>query len=764
MNLFRKQILPLILIVFLSYFSVSLACTISPSLYLDTVQNSYDVRVSGLSDSGWSTPDMTFTEPRIAAASAKVKIRYAGKVEFIFNSKPAVLESNDKGAILKSEDALPAGNGIEIIAKAVDPKMSEVSRRHLGAKFESILIRPKFFLLLPTFQFAWLPVLLLSLLLILVSKLYDSKKYDLIPAAVAASAAGFFMGQNRLDFLPRAIWLWSFVVLFLAGILLYKNNKNLPAAESKGAPKNAALVLLVFIMLCAIYIRFDGLDFGLPGLFHPDESRKSKIIRSMVVTGDLNPHYFRHPNFLLYASAFNTWVSSIFHGKIPDPPAVVELGRSVSAVLGSASVLIMFLIGSLLFNNIAGIIAAAFLAFSPLHIVSSRYIKEDASMLFFALLCFYFAVKSLKKDCSVKYNLLSALFAGFSASSKYSGLLNIIFSLMPVYERSLIYLQNLLPRHEKLISKIRFADYRLKETIPGIILISLCIIGLFVAGFLTFTPYSISDYSTFIEDFMGETQHMERGHTVPITAMSYYWGFHLERSIFTWYQWLFAGLSFIAAGYVLMKRRMFGFLIFASVLLFYLPAEFVKAKPEPQPERYILPCIPFLALALGDFVSLVSAGKNKIIKYLVFGLTAAALFQIAHYSYLHSQSIKNDTRLQAKHWMLHNVPRNSKVIIDWQFYGPPGLDKYYKVLQLKDKNGSKLNRTLSAETLRNSGYDYFVFSSFSYGRFLMPTYRSHNLSKRFKAIFNEMTPVIVFENKDYAFGFHNPEIKIYKLK
>jgi len=73
-------------------------------------------------------------------------------------------------------------------------------------------------------------------------------------------------------------------------------------------------------------------------------------------------------------------------------------------------------------------------------------------------------------------------------------------------------------------------------------------------------------------------------------------------------------------------------------------------------------------------------------------------------------------------------------------------------------------RGLSPESMRASGYDYMIVSSFTYGRFLDPLYRSHNLSKRFKEFFSKVKPVVVFEDPQFAYGFHNPTILIFALK
>ena len=769
-----RNILSLFFIFILSWLSLSLATTISPSLKLSIIHNFYDIRISGLLESGWSTPDFAFEEPRIAASSAKINITYAppfdknskySEMEYYINSVKANQQTIGNNVLLTTPQKNTAG--IKVEAKALEPIVSEKTGNILGAKYLRIDVSPRFLLLSPTLSFALMPFLAVSLALLLFCLLFFKEhkgRLPLWPAIVAAPLIGWFLGQNRFDYWHRGVWIWLFITLALCGFLIYRKFSQEYFNQNDTENRKVVLPLLLIIFAGGLFIRFQGLDFGLPGLFHPDESRKIRIIRTIVKTGDMNPGYFRHPTFLLYASAFNSWVYSKFTGEVPDTATAAYLGRCVSATLGSLSVLFLFLIGQLLFSSYAGLLASAFLAFSPLHVISSRYIKEDASLLFFTLVCFYFAVLALKNKCSIKYLMLSALFGGFSASSKYSGLLSIIFPALVIYERSLVSIQRLLPKVSDFIHKFRFASDSPGLNVKQVFYLPLLLIIIFAGGFLIFTPYSILDSAQFLHDFYGEKQHMQRGHTVAITAISYYWGFHIERSIFSSFQIFFAITAFIGIGFLAARGSIFNLLVISSIFLFYLPAEYVKAKPEPQPERYILPCIPFMALAASALLTRFYLCKNQVLRVIAYGLTALALIQIMNYSIRHTKHIKNDTRQQARKWVAKNIPLNSKIIIDWHFYGPPKLHNFYEVLQFKDKAGAKLSRTVSAETFKNTGYDWLILSSFTYGRFFKPAYRIHNASKRYRAFFNEMKPVRIFKNQRYSYGFHNPEIRIYKIK
>ncbi|MCO6430682.1 MAG: glycosyltransferase family 39 protein [Deltaproteobacteria bacterium] len=728
-----------ILSLILAVISFCAALTDSPSTRIVTAYSLYDIRLQGAKPNARISPDFSFSEPRLAQRFAKSRI---------------VIERPGG-----SETVYIGGSSVTY---------SDFGR---GEKITGIFLEPRLLFLLPSASFGLLPILGIALLMILscaASYSRASKSFSLIPPFIIAAASYYLLSANRYPFWDRGFWLWAAAMLVSAGSVwrILFNGRS----EERSIAKRQTVVLLlaVFVTAAAALVRFQGLDFGLPAFFHPDEGRKMKIARGMVESGDLNPHYFRHPTFLLYATAGMTWINSLIHGSIPDLPTVDYLGRSVSAALGSFSVLILFLIVRLLYDARSGLIAAALLAAAPLHVVSSRYIKEDAAMVFFTLVCFYFVVRTLKKGPLISGVLLSSFLAGVSASSKYSGILN---SLFIAFIFSNVIALKLMRMNPKLFGWMRcfwFDSPHLTLPLGKLVAVGAAALCLFAAGFVVISPYSVLDHEKFLFDFIGEKTHMERGHTVAITAISFFWTYHLHFSLLKALHPIAALLSLIACGYLAKRGKPADFLILAAILLFYLPAEYVNAKPEPQPERYIVPCIPFLCAALGIWLSRAAEPLKRSIPFggsvAAAALTILVLWGPASYSWQHSQSIKNDTRWQAREWVSKNVPKGSKVLIDWHFYSAPLLDRDYKVMEFKSKEGNKLLRSLSKDSLISSEYDYLILSSFFYGRFLNPLYRAHNLSHRFKELFSEMKPVKVFKESSFSYGFHNPDILVFRLK
>ncbi|NDC39794.1 MAG: phospholipid carrier-dependent glycosyltransferase, partial [Proteobacteria bacterium] len=160
-------------------------------------------------------------------------------------------------------------------------------------------------------------------------------------------------------------------------------------------------MLLGGLVLFAGAVRFYGLSFGLPANFHPDEVPKVNAVMRMVDHGDLNPRYFLHPSLLLYSCYFvNTilqYVGSFFGVEGTFRETAFLAGRVVSATAGTLSVGLVYLIGRRLYGSFAGFTAALLLAVFPLHVTCSRYLKEDALLVFFFLTCIALTLKAAQE-------------------------------------------------------------------------------------------------------------------------------------------------------------------------------------------------------------------------------------------------------------------------------------------------------------------------------------------------------------------------------
>ena len=552
---------------------------------------------------------------------------------------------------------------------------------------------------------------------------------SLVTFPIAARLLSFC--QN-LSFTP-AIGLWIFISALTLGILL--KNKIFPRyrIEITASSFSVTFLFLTLIIFVAFALRLYGISFGLPFNYHPDEVPKFNAIQRMRSFGDLNPRYFLHPSMLLYATYFANSLRQFFAPTNDWYDTLILSGRYMSAVAGTLSVLLTFLIGKSLFNSRTALIGAALLAVSPLHVTCSRYVKEDALLTFFVLLCAYLVVTGSRR-ANKNLIYLAGLAAGAAASTKYPGVLTGFLLLGAPFLNG-----NSWRAHAKLTRATVFAFL----AIP--------------IGFFIFSPYTILDLPTFLRDIASEQEHMLRGHMAVIDAWSQLWMYHFSRSILPGLTMLTATCCTVGLGYLLAKRDPLSLYVICAFLLYYLPAEYVKAKPAPQPERYIMPTLPFLALAGGVLVEALIA-RSRIIGIALFAVIL--LIPMQRTAALASE-IKNDTRDQMKLWIEKNIPDGTTIMLDWKPYNPPLSSEKYNLEYLPRED---IISNLLVSRLKRSDADYLILSSLYFSRYFDQPNAEPAFRQVFRDLFAEFPKVITFTAPHGTYGFHNPELTLLDLK
>jgi 4-amino-4-deoxy-L-arabinose transferase-like glycosyltransferase len=152
--------------------------------------------------------------------------------------------------------------------------------------------------------------------------------------------------------------------------------------------------LVVLVMIIAIGFRMWRLNVDLPYIYQSDEDLNLVLTQNMIRNGDPNPHFFHYPSLLFYSNAIVYYLYFLVGNlsgqfktlaDIPSPimaamgsgkialPSIMLAGRLLSALFGIGSVLLLYISGRKLTGSVAvGIVAAAVLAVSPVHIVVKR--------------------------------------------------------------------------------------------------------------------------------------------------------------------------------------------------------------------------------------------------------------------------------------------------------------------------------------------------------------------------------------------------------
>jgi len=543
--------------------------------------------------------------------------------------------------------------------------------------------------------------------------------------AVVATGCATDLDFNRIA--PCAI----FVVSVLFGVALYHS----PIKEDRPSAAPAGVVAFAAFVVGTI-LRLYGITFGLPANFHPDEVPKVNAIMRMVDSGTLNPNYFLHPSLLLY-TAYGT--NTVLHwlgieGAFRDTAFLA--GRLVSATAGALSIVWTYHIGRRLFSGGVGALAATLLAVFPLHVTCSRYLKEDALLTFVVLSCVLVTIIAVQSGRKWMV-LVAGLLAGCTAGTKYSGILMAVVPAMTPW----------------MVSRSWKPDVR---WLPWAIVAALVA----PVGFLVTTPYALYNFAKFAHDFGAESRHMRTGHTVSITAWSQLWMYHFWRSIWPGTSGLVAVTGVAALGFLTRRARVSDLMIVGLVLLFYLPAEYVKAKPAPQPERYIVPCLPFVAIAIAELFRAICAW-GRTYRVLVVAFAAGCLLAPLYRTVTLAQDIRDDTRVQMARWVKETVPPGAKVLMDWKPYCPNLGGEPYNVEHIPR---AEIVQSLDVERLRRSGADYLILSSLFYNRYFSQPDAQPFIRQRFREVFERVPVMKQFEASSGTYGFHNPTITLFSLK
>ncbi len=214
-------------------------------------------------------------------------------------------------------------------------------------------------------------------------------------------------------------------------------------------------LVLCTILLVAIAARALRSTADLPYITHWDEPQIANASLEMMKTGDLNPHFFNYGSLLIYLNLavdvvhyFNlvgrpqVWSGSLASldelevGLDPDFPWYVShpsfyaWNRLLTALFGTGSVLLAFLLGREIGDHRTGLIAAFFLGTLEFHVENSAYVKTDVPASFFAVLGVWLSLSYLRNQkpallvaaagamglaSSIKYNLATGLLIPIAA-------------------------------------------------------------------------------------------------------------------------------------------------------------------------------------------------------------------------------------------------------------------------------------------------------------------------------------------------------------
>lgn len=441
-----------------------------------------------------------------------------------------------------------------------------------------------------------------------------------------------------------------------------------PSAGSRGRYAVLALILAV-----GLWLRLDGLAFGLPSLLDPDEPIFILTGLRLLADHTLNPGWFGHPGTTtIYALAvieiatYGAWHLAgrfadvhAFGVAVYNDPALIFLpGRIFILVCGMATVALSYVVARRLFGTRIALLAAMLLAIDPLHIRYSQIIRTDMHASVFVLLEILAAMSIVERGRRRDY-ILAAIVLGFACATKWPTAACIAAVIGAAATR--LYRGDDTPR-----------GIAGKLALFGVT----ALVALFVAS-----PYLFLDIGTVIENLHGEERPFHLGATGGglLGNMAWYisgplvFGTGIVGVLLAGAGcWVGARISTAFAATVLPVVALFFVMISAQALVW---------------ERWLIPLLPLLAIcaavALSVLADVAAARCGRRIGLAVAGIVAAALVVPVMAGVRGAARERaTDTRTLATAWARAHIARGSTVTVEhgafdilgqpWRFLFPMG--------------------------------------------------------------------------------------------
>lgn len=422
-------------------------------------------------------------------------------------------------------------------------------------------------------------------------------------------------------------------------------NEDLQNSRERFLTRHLVIHLLLILILCSGFsLRILGNDFGLPFSDYADEGGIPHTAAQFLLTGDWNPHYFNYPPLMAYTIAVTTQLTFPFVNwktrqefETSLPAYTHQIGRYVSAVFGTAIILLVFLVAQAVWSSREALIAAFFMAIHPTLIFHSHLATVDNGLLFWILFSSLFFVLYVKNGKTALL-LLGCLGIGCATAMKY----NALFLIAPW---SILILLKSITHKEKIWSRIRRLYHH-----------QLMILFFPIIIFFILAPYSIVDFDAFREGVRWEFEHQQKGHAIGTkeadvaqTARSY----HLYLKTLVDRVGMIGMALFLFATIFSFYKREWSHLFILTIPLIYLIA---MGWSRNAPERYVMVLYPFVFLFMA-----------RAITHMVFYIpkkTAVIMLLplLLSYSYLKEDSIQirvftnKQTPAYSREWFFEHIP------------------------------------------------------------------------------------------------------------
>ncbi len=468
--------------------------------------------------------------------------------------------------------------------------------------------------------------------------------------------------------------------------------------------KRQALWTLAAITVLGAAFRFYNLAWGAPFYhFHMDEHfvlAPADTLRRSTRDAAMGSKFFMYSPLMMYLinfvrGAFEMIVRPLDLTVPRDEITYMVLARAIAASFGTATILVVYAIAARIAGRSAGLISAAFFACAVLHLRDSHFATTDMPMTFFTALTIWWAVKVAERG-----DWLSLVGAGASVGAavacKYTGAIGLGAVGVAYF---------LAPGRPASVQP--FGPW-VRWTFRGVAIIAIAVVTFFILDplVLLFPEKFLADVKEQIFDpLLGVTQPIIFAHFADIGSPRLYW----FRNLF-WSLGPMLEILGIAGVFWLLFRRDRRAAIPAVFALIYFA---VAGRTVAPMIRYSLPLIPALCVAAGVLsVDWIASRRARAIAILTVGaaLVSTALYAMAYMNVFRQP----DSRVEAARWLVDNVPRDAKVLVEPSQNTPP-MGAYFTATNFNHDYvmwGGTTRR--AAERERHDYYHVYTLDTYRY--------------------------------------------------
>jgi hypothetical protein len=399
------------------------------------------------------------------------------------------------------------------------------------------------------------------------------------------------------------------------------------------------------LLLGSLLLRLWGSDHGLPYAYNSDENAHF-VPRAIGIYGhEWNPDYFVNPPAYTYVLhiVFTVWfggregVSRLF---ATDPTEVWVVARTVSAVLGTMAVGLLYLAGAKLFDRRVGLLSAAVFSVAFLPVFYSHMALNDVPML--APICLgIWGIAGVVRTGRTRDFVLAGVGLGLACATKYTA--GIV--LLPLLVAAGV--QFAAPGGRVLAAR-------------GLILSGICAIAAFVVA----NPYAVLDFAAFWDGITHQSS--AAGEDQGKLGLVHENGFLYYLWSFTWgLGWVPLLAALAAVPLLWLDERRLVWLLVPAPILFVL----FMGTQERYFGRWLLPVFPFVCM-LAAYAAVEAAdrvGKRwPALKPTLLAIGAVALCAQGVVYSLHIGQVlsREDTRNLAREWLVDHLPPRTKIVVE----------------------------------------------------------------------------------------------------